>query len=47
MKQSGEALGLVQQGDVIHAQLSDQQHVIQSLEQYIHGSPSTEPPPRF
>lgn len=41
----GKLVGLISMGDVIHALLSDQQHVIESLERYISGSPSTEPPP--
>ncbi|HET8939586.1 MAG TPA: CBS domain-containing protein [Polyangiales bacterium] len=44
---NGKLVGLISMGDVIHAQLSDQQRVIESLEQYISGSPSTEPPPPF
>jgi CBS domain-containing protein len=41
----GKLLGLISMGDVIHALLSDQQHMIESLECYISGSPSTVPPP--
>jgi CBS domain-containing protein len=41
----GKLVGLISMGDVIHALLSDQQHMIESLERYISGSPSTEPPP--
>jgi CBS domain-containing protein len=41
----GQLLGLISMGDVIHALISDQQHMIDSLERYICGSPSTVPPP--
>lgn len=41
----GKLVGLISMGDVIHALLSDQQHMIESLERYISGSPSTVPPP--
>lgn len=35
----GRLVGLISMGDVIHALLSDQRHMIESLEQYITGSP--------
>jgi CBS domain-containing protein len=38
-------VGLISMGDVINALLSDQRHMIESLEQYISGSPSIKPPP--
>lgn len=41
----GKLVGLISMGDVIHALLSDQRHMIESLEQYISGSPSLKPPP--
>lgn len=41
----GKLVGLISMGDVIHALIQDQQHVIESLEQYICGSPNTVPPP--
>lgn len=41
----GRLVGLISMGDVIHALLSDQRHMIESLEQYISGSPSLKPPP--
>lgn len=40
----GKLVGLISMGDVIHALLSDQRHMIESLEQYISGSPSLKPP---
>lgn len=43
--EDGKLVGLISMGDVVHGHLSDQQHVIESLERYINGSPSTEPPP--
>jgi CBS domain-containing protein len=41
----GKLVGVISMGDVIHAILSDQRHMIESLEQYISGSPSLKPPP--
>jgi CBS domain-containing protein len=41
----GRLVGLISMGDVINAILSDQRHMIESLEQYISGSPSLKPPP--
>lgn len=43
---NGKLVGLISMGDVVHAQLSDQENLILSLEQYI-GGPSTKPPPPF
>ena len=41
----GKLVGVISMGDVINALLSDQRHMIESLEQYISGSPSIKPPP--
>jgi CBS domain-containing protein len=41
----GMIVGLISMGDVIHAMLNDHEHTIESLEQYITGSPSVKPPP--
>lgn len=41
----GLLVGLISMGDVIHALLSDHEHTIETLEQYINGSPSFKPPP--
>jgi len=35
----GRVVGLISMGDVINALIRDQQHMIESLEQYISGSP--------
>jgi CBS domain-containing protein len=43
--EDGRLVGLISMGDVINALLSDQRHIIESLEQYISGSPSVKPPP--
>jgi predicted transcriptional regulator len=40
----GRLVGLISMGDVIHGALHEQQHYIDSLETYIHGSPSARPP---
>jgi CBS domain-containing protein len=40
----GRLVGLVSMGDVIHALLDDHEHTIETLEQYISGSPSLKPP---
>jgi CBS domain-containing protein len=40
----GKLVGVISMGDVINALLSDQRHMIESLEQYISGSPSIKPP---
>src|ERR1700712_862483 len=39
----GKLVGVISMGDVINALLSDQRHMIESLEQYISGSPSIKP----
>jgi CBS domain-containing protein len=41
----GRLVGVISMGDVINALLQDQRHMIESLEQYISGSPSLKPPP--
>jgi CBS domain-containing protein len=42
--EEGRVVGIVSMGDVIHSMLGDQQHLIESLEDYITGSPSVRPP---
>lgn len=42
--EEGRLVGLISMGDVIYALLRDQQHMIESLEQYITGSPSLQSP---
>jgi CBS domain-containing protein len=42
--EDGRLVGLISMGDVITTLLSDQRHMIESLEQYIVGSPSLQPP---
>lgn len=38
----GRVVGLISMGDVINALIRDQQHMIESLEQYISGSPGVQ-----
>jgi CBS domain-containing protein len=40
----GQLIGVISMGDVINGLLRDQQYVIETLESYISGSPSTRPP---
>ena len=40
----GAVVGVISQGDVIHAMLGDRESLIESLEGYISGSPSVRPP---
>lgn len=42
--EEGRVVGIISMGDVIHSVLGDQQHLIESLEDYITGSPSVRPP---
>lgn len=42
--ENARVVGIISMGDVIHSVLGDQQHLIESLEDYISGSPSVRPP---
>jgi len=42
--QQGRVVGVISMGDVINALIREQEHLIESLEGYITGSPSVRPP---